>query len=80
MRRIHFSPYLHSMYSYERTASGFTDLKSLSPKFNQALKKAISEEKDPKVKDALKEAAKHFESVMDNLEVADHAVEEASRE
>lgn len=68
------------MYSYERTASGFSDLKSMSPKFHQALKKAISEEKNPVVKDALKEAAKHFESVMDNLEVADHAVEEASRE
>jgi hypothetical protein len=68
------------MYSYERTASGFTDLKSMSPKFNQALKKAISEEKSLVVKDALKEAARHFERVMDNLEAAEHESEEAARE
>jgi mRNA-degrading endonuclease RelE of RelBE toxin-antitoxin system len=67
-------------YSYERTASGFTDLKSLSPKFYQALKKAISEEKIPKVKDALKEALGHFEQVIDNLKVAEHEDEDATRE
>lgn len=65
------------MYSYDRTASGLGDLKTLSPKFHQALKKAISEEKSPMVKDALKEAARHFDSVMDNLEVAEHEIEEA---
>jgi len=68
------------MYSYERTASGFGDLKTLSPKFHQALKKAISEEKNPVVKDALKEAARHFEMVLDNLQVAEHEDEEATRE
>lgn len=68
------------MYSYDRTASGLGDLKTLSPKFHQALKKAIAEEKNPVVKDALKEAARHFESVTDNLEVAEHESEEAARE
>ena len=68
------------IYSYERTASATSDLKSLSPKFYAALKKAISGEKNPKAKAALKEAAKHFEQVIDNLKVAEHEDEEATRE
>lgn len=68
------------MYSYDRQASGFSDLQSLSPKFYQALKKAVSQEKNPKVKDSLEEAMKHMEAVMDNLRAAEYEAEEAGRE
>jgi hypothetical protein len=67
-------------YSYERQGSAASEVKTLSPKFHSALKKAISEEKNSKVKAALKEALEHFEQVIDNLKVAEHEDEQASKE
>lgn len=63
-----------------RYASGFSDARSLSPKFLAALKKAISEEKAPKAKSALQEALDHFEQAIDNLKVAEHEAEDWSKE
>jgi hypothetical protein len=68
------------MYSYERTASAFTDLKTLSPKFFSALNRAIATERDTKVRAALQEALEHFEQVVANLKVAEHEDIEATRE
>ncbi len=68
------------MYSYNRTASGWTDLKSLSPKLYKAVEKAIREEKEPKVKKALQDAKGHLDQALDLFRVAEHEAEQADRE
>lgn len=67
------------MYSYDRTANT-TELKALSPKFDRALTKALRESKLPKEKEALQEAVKHWQQVIDNLEVAEYEFEGAFKE
>jgi len=66
-------------YSYDRTAST-VNLRDLSQKFYQGLKKAIEAETNRKAKDALKDALGKFEEVIDLLKVAQHEADESTRE
>lgn len=71
-------------YSYDRRASvktaASTDLPEASAKFRQFLQRAIQNESNRKAKEALQEAAKKFEDVIDLLKVAQHESDESIRE